>query len=82
MGMGGVSNHQPEIYSSPHLGKSLHLIFIPPRQKSIPLPTTKQQFSSYNPIKTAFLAVVIAPVQFCFNSILFGHLGHVTFDFN
>ena len=27
---------------------------------------TKQQFSSYNPIKTAFLAVVIAPAPFLF----------------
>ena len=37
---------------------SPHQIFIPP--------TTKQQFSSYNPIKTAFLAVAIAlaPVLF------------------
>ena len=35
-------------------------------QKSIPPPSllhpTKQQFSRYNPIKTTFLAVVIAPV--------------------
>ena len=29
-------------------------------------PTTKQQFSSYNPIKTAFLAVVIALAPFLF----------------
>ena len=34
-------------------------LLISPYQKSIPPP--KQQFSSYNPIKTAFLAVVIAP---------------------
>ena len=34
-------------------------VLIPPYQKSIP--PLKQQFSSYKPIKTAFLAVVIAP---------------------
>ena len=37
---------------------------IPP-QVSIPL-TTKQQFSSYNPIKAVFLAVVIALAPFLF----------------
>ena len=35
-----------------------------PHQESIP-PTT-QQFSSYNPIKTEFLAVVNAPAPFLF----------------
>ena len=29
-------------------------------------PPTKQQFSCYNPIKTSFLAVVVAPVPFPF----------------
>ena len=53
---------------------------LPPQQKSIP--STKQQFSSYDPIKTAFLAVVIALALFCFNFILFGHTDHVRFDFN
>ena len=40
--------------------------------------------NSYNPIKTAFLANVIVPVPFRYSSnfILFGHLGHVNFDFN
>ena len=38
--------------------------FIPPT-KSQP-PPTKQQFSSCNPIKTAFLALVIAPAPFLF----------------
>ena len=39
----------------------------PPPPRKIPLtksqssPPCKQQFSSYNPIKTVFLAVVIAP---------------------
>ena len=31
-----------------------------------PAPATKQQFSSYKPIKTAFLAVVIALAPFLF----------------
>ena len=37
----------------------------PPYQIFIPT-TTKQQFSSYNPIKTAFSAVVITPTPFLF----------------
>ena len=41
-----------------------------PRQIYIPQPKVnppiKQQLSSYNPIKTAFLAVVIAPAPFLF----------------
>ena len=38
-----------------------------PHQKSTPnSPPPKQQFSSYNPIKTAFLAVVNAPAPFLF----------------
>ena len=41
------------------------LSFPPPTpQKSIP--PTKQQFSSFNPIKTTFLAVVIVPAPFLF----------------
>ena len=51
-----------------------------PHKKSIP--PTKQQFPSYNPIKTAFLAVVIASIPFFNNFILFGYTGHVNFDFN
>ena len=45
---GGMGDpvHQLKIYS------------FPPPKVNLPL---KQQFSSYNPIKTAFLAVVIAP---------------------
>ena len=35
-------------------------------QKSTPSPPPKQQFSSYNPIKTAFLAVVNHPAPFLF----------------
>ena len=33
-------------------------------------------------MKTSFLAVVIAPVPFFFNFILFVHAGHANFDFN
>ena len=63
------SLHQPKICS-----------FCPPRKITLtkflfPLPSTKQQFSSYNPIKTAFLAGLIVPPQFYFNYILFGHTG-------
>ena len=36
---------------------------IPPHRESL---TTKQQFSSYNPIKAVFLAVVIALSPFLF----------------
>ena len=42
----------------------LHQIFVPRRHQSHT--PTKQQFSSYIPIKTAFLAVVIAPAPFLF----------------
>ena len=52
-----------------------------PRQKNVSSPLTKQQFSSYNPIKTAFLAVVLLLLHFSFNFILFGHTGYVNFDF-
>ena len=46
-------------------------LLIPPPPRTIPPPSnvnpsTKQQFSSYNPIKTAFLAVVIVPAPFLF----------------
>ena len=44
---------------------------IPPSTLPLPppnfySPTTKQRFSSYNPIKTAFLGEVIAPAPFLF----------------
>ena len=48
-------------------------------QKSI-LPSLL--IKSYNSGKTSFLAVVIAPVPFYFNFILFWHTGHANFDFN
>ena len=49
-------------------------LLIPPEEKLAPLNfyhpppplPTKQQFSSYNPIKTTFLAVVIAPLSILF----------------
>ena len=58
----------------PHLEKSLHQISILPHQRLIP---PLNNTSWYSLIKTSFLIVVIAPVQFCFNFILFVH----NFDF-
>ena len=55
--------HEPWIVFL-HQEKCPHQISIPP---------TKQQFSCYNPIKTSFLAVVIAPVPF--------NTGHPNFAF-
>ena len=51
-----------------------------PHQRLIS-PTTKQKFSGDNPIKTSFLAVVIAPVQ-CFLTSYSIHTGHANFDFS
>ena len=73
---GGESPHPPKIYSFPLPPK-----FLFPSTKSHS-PLTKQQFSSYNPIKTTFLAVAIASAPFCFNFILFGHTGHANFYFD
>ena len=68
-----VSSHQPKIcLSPPNLEKFLPsrlppLPPLPPHyQIFIPPTITKQQFSSYNLIKTAFLAVVIALAPFLF----------------
>ena len=44
---------------SPPPSKNLFIPPPPPPKVNLPLP--KQQFSSYSPIKTTFLAVVIAP---------------------
>ena len=55
----GESLAHQKICSFPRLEKSLS----PPSTKFL-LPPTKQQFSSFNPIKTAFLAVVIGPAPF------------------
>ena len=72
-GMGGESppptnlkfSHTPNLEKFlPSRLPPLSLIFYPTLP---PLPrATKQQFSSYNPIKTAFLAVVIALAPFLF----------------
>ena len=56
---------------SPQLCKSLRIppprkIPHPPTYHIFIPPPTKQQFSSYNPIKTAFLAVAIAPAPSLF----------------
>ena len=66
----------------PHLEKSSPPSGLPPPQPKVNSPTTKTQFSSYNPIKTEFLTVSIAPAPFFFNLTLFGHTGHVNFYFN
>ena len=59
-----IFSHFPHLQTFPQVD-SPHQIFIAP-QKSIPSPPllTKQQFSSYNPIKTAFLTLVIALASF------------------
>ena len=59
-----------------------HLEKSPPPTKFLSTPPTKQQLSSYNPIKTAFLDAVIVPALFFLNFIHFRHTGHVNFDFN
>ena len=61
---GGMRGVPPPAHS-PHLDKSPTNKFLSPPPK-VNSPPTKQQFSSYNPIKTAFLAVVIAPAPFLF----------------
>ena len=60
--------HQPKIFSFLPPRKIPHQVFIVPHQKSIPPrpPFTKQQYSSYNPIKTAFSPVGITPASFLF----------------
>ena len=65
-------NHPPlpqEEKSPPNRLPPHQIIISPPPHPTPPqsqFPTTKQQFSSYNSIKTAFLAVVIAPAPFLF----------------
>ena len=54
----------PAARKIPSTVDSPHQTFIPPT-KSQP-PPTKQQFSSCKPIKTAFLALVIAPAPLLF----------------
>ena len=55
----------------------------PPHQPNIcsfrPL-SHPEKFSCYNPIKTSFLAVVIALVPFYFSFILFAHTSHANFE--
>ena len=50
----GSPLHQPKIVSSPPAESPSHQIFILPPHHQKSIPPTKQQFSSYNPIKTAF----------------------------
>ena len=59
-GWGELPLHHPKIAYPLHLEKPLQPNFYSPP------PPNKQQFSSYNPIKTAFLAVFIVPAPFLF----------------
>ena len=45
-------------------------------------PGDEMKLACYNPIKTSFSAVVIAPDHFYFNFILFVSTGNSNFDFN
>ena len=65
----------PPVYSTPNK------FLFPPHEKSIP-PNYTKIFKSYNLIKTSFLAVVIAPLPFLFNFIIFWQTGHANFNFN
>ena len=60
LGVGGVTPPATHPPPCPH-----NQIFISPTKSQFPTPT-RQQFLSSNPIKTAFLAVVIAPFPFLF----------------
>ena len=62
---GWSPRHQPKICSPP--SRLPHQIFTQPPAPSKIEFETKQQFSCYNPIKTAFLAVVIAPAPILFS---------------
>ena len=58
-----------KIYSTKIPSSARALDSLPPPRKMPSInfyPPTKQQFSCYNPIKTSFLAVVVAPVPFPF----------------
>ena len=63
--------------SPPPLGQKVPHPF--PNRKS---PPSKQQFSCYNPIKTSYLVVVIAPVTFLFYLYTLCIHGHANFDLN
>ena len=53
-----------------------------PSPRQILIPSHQKSIRPNKRIKTSFLAVVIAPVPFLFNFILFWHTGHANFDFN
>ena len=60
-GWGGVTFTSRK-FAHPPPPEKFPLLDIP--HKSQPPPPTKQQFPSYDPTKTAFLVVVIAPASF------------------
>ena len=59
-GRGGVPPPVENLLIHPHLQN------FPPTKSQFPPCPTKQQFSSFNLIKTAFLAVATAPAPFLF----------------
>ena len=65
MGEGASPSTSVKFAHSPHLEKSPPSTLPLPQPNFYP-PATKQWFSSYNPIKTAFLGEVIAPAPFLF----------------
>ena len=89
LGGGGSSLHQPKIFSfcPPRkillpVDSPLQWIFIPPpppNQNSIP---PINNFQVITQQKQHFQLWSLLLLHFCLNSILFGHTGHVTFDFN
>ena len=80
--LGRVCTTSRKFSHPPHLAKISPPLAESPPAKFYPSPLTKQQFSNYKPIKILFLAVLIAPVLFSFDFILFGDTGHTKFDFN
>ena len=65
-GNGGSPPTSLKFAHPPNLEKFLPSRLPPSHQIFIPPPTTKQQLSSYNLIKAAFLAAVIALASFFF----------------
>ena len=76
----------PYLGDGPHnsqtLAHSLHLKESPPPPTKYLLPPLNNSFQVMTLKKTTFLAVSLLLFHFSFHFILFGHLGHVNFDFN
>ena len=67
---------------SPLAKKFSYFVLVESPHQRLLSPTTEQKFSSYSPIKTSFLAMVIAPVQFFIVLSYSVHTAHANFDFN